>query len=248
MIDFIVQDGIGSATESNPLLIDKLVLVIEGTTKVITKFIGAVVSDDSELGDYLVINFNDTSDEAYTISKIRLMDINGGIVAESPELSLVKEQGNSLRVRLSARFPGAAACTFYNVSINIPYATKNRDGLIRLAKEDEDNKSITVYSAEDTDALIQDNLVDTSRFVSWDSGVLTASQLNLVDNYNSPNNPVVLNKSSSDGSNFLNIHNGYIGGNAITNNPAFDENTDIVATPQVVTANYISQLYSISIS
>ena len=247
MIDFIVQDGIGSATESNPLLIDKLVLVIEGTTKVITKFIGAVVSDDSELGDYLVINFNDTSDEAYTISKIRLMDINGGIVAESPELSLVKEQGNSLRVRLSARFPGAAACTFYNVSINIPYATKNRDGLIRLAKEDEDNKSITVYSAEDTDALIQDNLVDTSHFVSWDSGVLTASQLNLVENYNSPNNPVMLNKSSSNDGNFLNINNGYIGGNAITNNPAFDENTDIVATPQVVTANYISQLYSDSV-
>jgi len=247
MIDFNLVNGIGSATESNPLLIDKLVLVIEGTTKIITKFIGAVVSDDSELGDYLVINFNDTSDEAYTISKIRLMDINGSIVAESPELSLVKEQGNSLRVRLSARFPGAAACTFYNVSINIPYATKNRDGLIRLAKEDEDNKSITVYSAEDTDALIHDNLVDTSQFVSWDSGVLTASQLNLVENYNSPNNPVILNKSSSDGSNFLNINNGFIGGNAITNTPTFDENTDIVATPQVVTANYISQLYSDSV-
>lgn len=247
MIDFNLVNGIGSATESNPLLIDKLVLVIEGTTKIITKFIGAVVSDDSELGDYLVINFNDTSDEAYTISKIRLMDINGSIVAESPELSLVKEQGNSLRVRLSARFPGAAACTFYNVSINIPYATKNRDGLIRLAKEDEDNKSITVYSAEDTDALIHDNLVDTSQFVSWDSGVLTASQLNLVENYNSPNNPVILNKSSNDGSNFLNINNGYIGGNAITNNPSFDENTDIVATPQVVTASYISQLYSDSV-
>ena len=247
MIDFNLVNGIGSATESNPLLIDKLVLVIEGTTKIITKFIGAVVSDDSELGDYLVINFNDTSDEAYTISKIRLMDINGSIVAESPELSLVKEQGNSLRVRLSARFPGAAACTFYNVSINIPYATKNRDGLIRLAKEDEDNKSITVYSAEDTDALIHDNLVDTSQFVSWDSGVLTASQLNLVENYNSPNNPVILNKSSSDGSNFLNINNGFIGGNAITNTPAFDENTNIVATPQVVTANYISQLYSDSV-
>ena len=247
MIDFSIVNGIGSATESNPLLIDKLVLVIEGTTKIITKFIGAVVSDDSELGDYLVINFNDTSDEAYTISKIRLMDINGGIVAESPELSLVKEQGNSLRVRLSARFPGAAACTFYNVSINIPYATKNRDGLIRLAKDDEVNKSITVYSAEDTDALIQDNLVDTSRFVSWDSGVLTVSQLNLVENYNSPNNPVILNKSSSDGSNFLNINNGFIGGNAVTNNPAFDENTDIVATPQIVTANYISQLYSDSV-
>jgi len=247
MIDFNLVNGIGSATESNPLLIDKLVLVIEGTTKIITKFIGAVVSDDSELGDYLVINFNDTSDEAYTISKIRLMDINGSIVAESPELSLVKEQGNSLRVRLSARFPGAAACTFYNVSINIPYATKNRDGLIRLAKEDEDNKSITVYSAEDTEALIHDNLVDTSQFVSWDSGVLTASQLNLVENYNSPNNPVILNKSSSDGSNFLNINNGFIGGNAITNTPAFDENTDIVATPQVVTANYISQLYSDSV-
>lgn len=247
MIDFNLVDGIGSATESNPLLIDKLVLVIEGTTKIITKFTGAVVSDYSGLGDYIAINFNDTSDEAYTISKIRLMDTNGNTVAESPELSLVKEQGNSLRVRLSARFPGAAACTFYNVSINIPYATKNSDGLIRLAKEDEVNKSITVYSAEDTDALIQDNLVDTSHFVSWDSGVLTASQLNLVENYNSPNNPVMLNKSSSNDGNFLNINNGYIGGNAITNNPAFDENTDIVATPQVVTANYISQLYSDSV-
>jgi len=247
MIDFNIVNGIGSATESNPLLIDKLVLVIEGTTKIITKFIGAVVSDDSELGNYLVINFNDTSDEAYTISKIRLMDINGGIVAESPELSLVKEQGNSLRVRLSARFPGAAACTFYNISINIPYATKNRDGLIRLAKEDEDNKSITVYSAEDTDALIQDNLVDTSQFVSWDSGVLTASQLNLVENYNSPINPVRLNKSSNNGNSFLNITDGYIGGNAVTDNPSFDQNTNIVATPQVVTANYISQLYSNSV-
>ena len=70
-----------------------------------------------------------------------------------------KESNKQLKLRVSCQFDGAEKCKFNTTSINLPYATKFRDGVIRLADPSnaygkDGQRYNTVYSAADVDAKI----------------------------------------------------------------------------------------------
>lgn len=133
----------------------------------VTQFKGATVVDPN-LGNYVVLDFTVTDAAALDIDHIILMN-NEIPVADSMDknLRIVKEAGKNLKVRLAAQFEGAEHCKFNTTSVNLPYATSFRDGVVRFANvttnygdngwnitDKEDNKSGTVYSADVVDKKI----------------------------------------------------------------------------------------------
>ena len=133
----------------------------------VTQFKGATVVDPN-LGNYVVLDFTVTDAAALDIDHIILMN-NETPVADSADkqLSIVKEAGKNLKIRLAAQFAGAEHCKFNTTSVNLPYATSFRDGVVRFANvttnygdtgwnitDKEDNKSGTVYSADVVDKKI----------------------------------------------------------------------------------------------
>ena len=133
----------------------------------VNKFKGAVVVDPN-LGNYVVIDFTVTDAEAMNIGRIRLMSGQKLVaVSEDKRLRIVKEAGKHLKIRLAAQFAGAEKCKFNTTSVNLPYATPFRDGVVRFANvttnhgdtgwnitDNETNKSGTVYSADVVDTKI----------------------------------------------------------------------------------------------
>ena len=120
----------------------------------VNKFKGAVVVDPN-LGNYVVIDFTVTDAAAMNIGRIRLMSGQKLVaVSEDKQLLIVKEANKNLKIRLAAQFAGAEKCKFNTTSVNLPYATPFRDGVVRFNNGDEFNKSGTVYSAADVDARI----------------------------------------------------------------------------------------------
>ena len=133
----------------------------------VNKFKGAVVVDPN-LGNYVVIDFTVTDAEAMDIGRIRLMSGTTLVaVSEDKNLLIVKEAGKHLKIRLAAQFAGAEKCKFNTTSVNLPYATPFRDGVVRFANvttnhgdtgwnitDNETNKSGTVYSADVVDTKI----------------------------------------------------------------------------------------------
>ena len=70
-----------------------------------------------------------------------------------------KESNKHLKLRVSCQFDGAEKCKFNTTSINLPYATRFREGVIRLADPSEvygkdGQRYNTVYSAADVDDKI----------------------------------------------------------------------------------------------
>ena len=133
----------------------------------VTQFKGATVVDPN-LGNYVVLDFTVTDAAALDIDHIILMN-NETPVADSADknLSIVKEAGKNLKIRLAAQFAGAEHCKFNTTSVNLPYATSFRDGVVRFANvttnygdtgwnitDKEENKSGTVYSADVVDKKI----------------------------------------------------------------------------------------------
>lgn len=120
----------------------------------VTQFKGATVVDPN-LGNYVVLDFTVTDAAALDIDHIILMN-NELPVADSADknLRIVKEAGKNLKIRLAAQFEGAEHCKFNTTSVNLPYATSFRDGVVRFANDNEENKSGTVYSADVVDKKI----------------------------------------------------------------------------------------------
>lgn len=133
----------------------------------VTQFKGATVVDPN-LGNYVVLDFTVTDAAALDIDHIILMN-DEQPVADSADknLRIVKEAGKNLKIRLAAQFDGAEHCKFNTTSVNLPYATSFRDGVVRFANvttnygdtgwnitDKEDNKSGTVYSADVVDKKI----------------------------------------------------------------------------------------------
>ena len=137
-------------------IIDQIILeTTQGNQTIsVNKFKGAVVVDPN-LGNYVVIDFTVTDAAAMDIGRIRLM---GGqtlvAVSEDKQLLIVKEANKNLKIRLAAQFAGAEKCKFNTTSVNLPYATPFRDGVVRFNNGDETNKSDTVYSADVVDKKI----------------------------------------------------------------------------------------------
>lgn len=120
----------------------------------VNKFKGAVVVDPN-LGNYVVIDFTVTDTAAMNIGRIRLMHGQTPVaISEDERLLIVKEANKNLKIRLAAQFAGAEKCKFNTTSVNLPYATPFREGVVRFHNGDEINKSGTVYSAADVDAKI----------------------------------------------------------------------------------------------
>ena len=70
-----------------------------------------------------------------------------------------KETNKQLKLRLSCQFDGAEKCKFNTTSINLPYATKFREGVVRFADPSiygtaDGQRYNTVYSAADVDTKI----------------------------------------------------------------------------------------------
>ena len=75
------------------------------------------------------------------------------------KISIQKESNKQLKLRLSCQFDGAEKCKFNTTSINLPYASRFREGVIRLADPSDvygkdGQRYNTVYSAADVDAKI----------------------------------------------------------------------------------------------
>lgn len=154
MLKFMPDQQIADNT-----VIDKIILETQlnaqGDPKItVSQFKGAVVVDPN-LGNYVVIDFTVTDTTAINIGRIRL---NHGetlvAVSEATDLSIVKEEGKNLKVRLAAQFDGAEKCKFNTTSVNLPYATPFREGVVRFYNGEEFPKSGIVYSAADVDKKI----------------------------------------------------------------------------------------------
>ena len=137
-------------------IIDQIILeTAQGDQTIsVNKFKGAVVVDPN-LGNYVVIDFTVTDTAAMNIGRIRLMNGQTPVaISEDNQLLIVKEANKNLKIRLAAQFAGAEKCKFNTTSVNLPYATPFREGVVRFNNGDEINKSGTVYSAADVDAKI----------------------------------------------------------------------------------------------
>ena len=137
-------------------IIDQIILAAASGDQTISvnQFKGAVVVDPN-LGNYVVIDFTVTDTSAMNIGQIRLMHGQTPVAfSEDKQLLIVKEDHKNLKIRLAAQFAGAENCKFNTTSVNLPYATPFREGVVRFTNGDEINKSGTVYSAADVDAKI----------------------------------------------------------------------------------------------
>lgn len=75
------------------------------------------------------------------------------------KISIQKESNKQLKLRLSCQFDGAEKCKFNTTSINLPYASRFREGVVRFADPSiygtaDGQRYNTVYSAKDVDDKI----------------------------------------------------------------------------------------------
>ena len=75
------------------------------------------------------------------------------------KISIQKESNKQLKLRLSCQFDGAEKCKFNTTSINLPYASRFREGVVRFTDTSnpwisDGQKYNTVYSAKDVDDKI----------------------------------------------------------------------------------------------
>lgn len=260
MINFtLTSDGqslLASAVAgSNPVIIDAIDLkdangnIVYSATE--NDFSGAVVADGAGLGDYIVLQFEDSRSNSYTVSSIDIKS-GGTVVAISEAISLTKNANTTANFRVSAQFDGASKCACKNTVVNLPYATQNRDGIIRFAKTTgEQHKERTVYSAQDVEALVAAGVAGTDKYVPWDTsdggevitGELTADKIKVVDDYDNPVSAVAMTVTSNDaGESVLNV-DGYISGKAVASAPAFSDGS-MPSGLGLVNEDYIAALYS----
>lgn len=260
MINFtLTSDGqslLASAVAgSNPVIIDAIDLkdangnIVYSATE--NDFSGAVVADGAGLGDYIVLQFEDSRSNSYTVSNIDIKS-GGTVVAISEAISLTKNANTTANFRVSAQFDGASKCACKNTVVNLPYATQNRDGIIRFAKTTgEQHKERTVYSAQDVEALVAAGVAGTDKYVPWDTsdggevitGELTADKIKVVNDYDNPASAVAMTVTSNDaGESALNV-DGYISGKAVASAPAFGDGS-MPSGLGLVNEDYIAALYS----
>lgn len=137
-------------------IIDQIILETASGDQTISvnQFKGAVVVDPN-LGNYVVIDFTVTNTTDMYIGRILLMHGQTTVaISDDKQLHIVKEANKNLKIRLAAQFEGAEKCKFNTTSVNLPYATPFREGVVRFTNGDEINKSGTVYSAKDVDDKI----------------------------------------------------------------------------------------------
>lgn len=252
MLKFIVQDENWLNSQTS-VLIDSIALYKGGSDSIsneISDFIGAVVKDESGIGNNLVISFEDQTDPSYTLTKIGIKS-GEHLVALSPDISAIKPQYKSISLRIVASFNGAEKCKFNATTINLPYATKSRPGVVRFYNStdsnSEDQKAFTVLSTADTKSLIETYISDANQYVPWDTnndspviGSVTVKTLNI----KSADDTQTATITTSNAGNI--IVNDDVTGNAVATQPAYS-NGSIIGNNKLVNTTYISNLYSNSV-
>ena len=154
MLKFNTPQQIAENTIIDQIILETALNAQGDPTISVSQFKGAVVVDPN-LGNYVVIDFTVTDTAAMNIGRIRLMHGQTPVaISEDKQLLIVKEANKNLKIRLAAQFAGAENCKFNTTSVNLPYATPFREGVVRFNNGEEVNKSGTVYSAADVDAKI----------------------------------------------------------------------------------------------
>ena len=256
MITFTVREG---ALDAPPILIDAVVFYSESLpVATISEFSGNSVRDESGVGDYVVISFMDSRNTAYTVDQIKLKS-GSAIIAESEPVNIIKPADKPINMRLTCQFDGAYKCIFANTVIGVPYATNFRQGVIRLAKlENELHENTTVYSAADTKTVIETYIHGTDQYVPWDVNSSTEESIpgsahfdniSIVDDYSSTSNQQLVTLSitgaASSGVSHLSV-DGYIVGTAVASSPTIVSGA-ITDTEKVLNGTYIAALYSNSV-
>lgn len=126
------------------------------------------------LGDYFpkTITFSNSdiweTNETVSTAGIKTNDFSYGASSGDGDLSIrplyskisiQKESNKQLKLRLSCQFDGAEKCKFNTTSINLPYASRFREGVVRFTDTSnqwisDGQKYNTVYSAKDVDDKI----------------------------------------------------------------------------------------------
>jgi hypothetical protein len=253
-----------SGASERSLLIDSIVLYVDGSSgdKTITDFSGAVFLDSQQNDNYIVIEFNDVSDAAYTATKIQLLS-SSTIIAESEALSIVKTSSKFVKLRISGPFVSsdgsgtptgnAYKCRFNSTISGVPYATSLREGLVRFARatdSSEPSKGLAVYTASQVDKIVEDAItsgIDLTGYVKWDvessspvPGKATFERITVVDSIASPSDTSVITANSSG----LSINTPIFVTDSST--PAISSGA-ITDTTRVINGTYIAALYSNSV-
>lgn len=206
-------------------IIDQIILetALGDQTISVNQFKGAVVVDPN-LGNYVVIDFTVTDTTDMYIGRIRLMHGQTPVaISDDKQLLIVKEANKNLKIRLAAQFEGAEKCKFNTTSVNLPYATPFREGVVRFTNGDEINKSGTVYSAKDVDDKID--------AVTGSLGNLDQYAKKAVTNEFTENNTFTKNITV----------NGEIGGNAVATKGLANEKDTLVVSLGFANDKYLSK-------
>jgi len=274
------QSLLDSATEgTSPVIISAVALckgedaseAVAMTTISEPNFIGCVVHDDNDYGNYLIVDFENTADLTNPITFIKLKAYSGSgndqiDLAISEEVQIVKKPHQRQKIRLTCQFAGAEKCGFSTTSINLPYATDSRAGVIRLTSQQDIendkknnnsvNKSRTVYSAQDVENYVSQYISGTDQYVPWDTagdpavsvqGSLTADTLNLVNDYSTPTQTATITVTNTGA---ISINNP-VTGDAISTSPVISGTVGsrvITHTGDLITDDYIASLYADSVS
>lgn len=108
------------------------------------------------------------TDDTVSTTGVKTSSYSYGASSEDGETSIrplyskvliQKETNKQLKLRLSCQFDGAEKCKFNTTSINLPYASRFREGVVRFTDTSnqwisDGQKYNTVYSAADVDAKI----------------------------------------------------------------------------------------------
>ena len=253
---------INNAVEgSSPVIIDSVVFYDSNSSAIgtFTNISGSVYNDGNGIGEYAKIIIEDNTSSGYTVSSIALKAGSTVVanLASSETISIVKKSGKGLKLEISCKFTGAYKCGFSTYSIALPSATQFREGVVRLARsENETSKNFTVYSASDIDnkfANIADTFADD--LVPWKKvsgsavpGIVVLEQVEIVDDIDSSTKTVTITVTGSVGSEQLSI-NKTITGNAVSSSPTISGGTITSSSSgKVVNEAYIASLYANEIS
>ena len=198
----------GATAGSSPVIIDAVALYggATGTSsiKTISEVFGSSYKDDTGIGPYCKISFEDTSDSSYTITMLVLKS-GSTEIAKSELISVTKTSNKGLQLEVSCQFTGAEKCSFNSIKVALPHSTQFREGVIRIARPTgETNKDFTVYNATQIDTIVSDIETITDGLVPWDTnsgspveGSTTLETLNIVNDYSTPTQTVTVEISGS---------------------------------------------------
>ena len=281
MLDFVLTSaGVSATSGTTPITLTQVLLCDSSHTPIgtaIEDFVGNVTKDEYGVGDYIVVDFSTTmpSNAPSPVQYIRLAaSVNGSntVIAESEPVSLLNTAGKQLKLRITARLfttnseetreNRSAKFAFNCTTIGLPYATKKRQGVVRLADPDmtasgDTHKDNTVFTAHDTILKIEEYVHSADQYVPWNTdasdnpiiGTLSAETIHVTHDYD--DSTALSSTLTADVNGNLVVSTPITGTNAVTSTPDYGSTTiatsAISGDTHLTTSDYIEALYSNSI-